>query len=294
MFGTFSINIHERRDLNMAQKKALCIQDMSCIGRCSLTVVLPALSAMGLQACPLPTALLSSHPLGFTHVVHRKKTAFCNSVLSSFKNQGITFDAVLLGYLGSAEQTLLALEAIGQNKDALIVVDPVMADHGKLYKRSTNKMCNAIKKLCRNADVLTPNVTESAVLLGLDVKDEPLSESALTDRLLLLSGKYSGVKHIVITGARLQSGACVNAAITKSGNNIHTAFYEYEAVEQNYPGTGDLFAAVLTGGMLRHGNFENSIKAAAQFITDAAKKTFENGGQAKHGVQFEQLLHTLF
>ncbi len=277
----------------MSQKRVLCIQDLSCIGRCSLTVILPSLSAMGLQACPLPTALLSSHPLGFTNVVHRQKTAFCSDVLNSFSTQNIKFDAVLTGYFGAPNQAQMAETAIKQNENALIVVDPVMADHGKLYKRSTKNLCNSIINLCNYADIITPNVTESAVLLGLTPSDDPFSEKELEVRLNLLAQKFKSAKHIIITGTKLKNGNSCNAVISKKENSLTLQFLLYDAITQSYPGTGDLFASIVTGSMLKTGNIESSIKLAANFISNAAKITLEQNGEVKHGVRFEQLLSSL-
>ncbi len=275
------------------QKKVLCIQDISCIGRCSLTVVLPTLSSMGLTACPLPTSLLSSHFLGFLPVVHHNQTKFCNETLSAFKQQNISFSGVLTGYLGNASKAATAKQAIAQNSQAVVLVDPVLADHGRLYKNSTPKMCTAMKQLCECAHILTPNVTESAVLLNLPPCDNSFSQQEISTRLHQLSKKYTKANHIVITGVQLDNKS-VNAVISKSkGEKLEISLIPYETLPNNYPGTGDLFASVLMGSMLYTNNIKQSVKTASHFISKAIKHTMHLGTEAKFGVCFEPFLHTL-
>ncbi len=279
----------------LQQLSVLCVQDISCVGRCSLTVALPAISAMGISACPLPTSLLSSHFLSFSPVVHNSQTRFCNETLAAYKQQDITFSAVITGYLGNAAKADMAKTAIDQNQNALVLVDPVLADHGKLYKNSTKKMCAAMQKLCASAHILTPNVTESAVLLNLPPSDDIFSSQEILTRLEQLASTYRNAKHIVITGVRLQNSKTVNAVISKVSGGKHSInLLEYETLPKSYPGTGDLFASILVGRMLTSNNICESINVASQFITKAIKHTIKLNTPVKYGVCFEPFLHTLY
>ena len=289
-------------------KRVLCVQDISCIGRCSLTVLLPVLSAMGLQACPLPTALLSSHLAGFGTPAHTDETAFCRNALAHWNKLGIQFDAVLSGYLADAAQAQLVAEAFRQSPHALKLVDPVMADHGRLYSSATPALCAALCTLCEAADVLTPNMTESAVLLGLppDGAEHPLTEAEISARGATLAARFPRASFIVITGVKHVDGRCGNVffagpACAEQSSPLfgccaysgRAVFLPYEVIAQCYPGTGDLFAALLTGGLLTHGDAVRSIQSAADFISVAAKRTLRQNGAVCCGVQFEPLLGTL-
>ncbi len=276
-------------------KKVLCIQDLSTIGRCSLAVVIPVLSAMNLQACPLPTALLSSHPLGFEPPVHTDETKFCGDALASYAQQQIHFDAVLVGYLSGAKQANLIKTAFENNKNALKILDPVMADNGKLYKNSTLELCDEIKKLCSFADIITPNATESAVLLNLPASDGQMAESEWKKRLLTLYANYPNCKAIVITGARLSQNECANAVLIANGDETPALhILQYDIVHENYPGTGDLFAALLCGYLMNGNNFVNAVKECANFIGKAALHTYNLKLNKRGGVQFEPFLQGLF
>ncbi|MEG2394889.1 MAG: bifunctional hydroxymethylpyrimidine kinase/phosphomethylpyrimidine kinase [Ruthenibacterium sp.] len=296
----------------MRPKRVLCIQDISCVGRCSLTVMLPALSAMGLQACPLPTALLSTHPSGFTAPVRTDETAFCRSALDAYDAQGIKFDAILSGFLASPAQADLVEKALRQNPAALKLIDPVMADGGRLYSGTTPALCDALRALCRHADVLTPNVTESAMLLNLPPDDAPMDSAALTARICALHAAYPLTRCLVITGVHHTDGRSGNALLCANGENtvdpaaslcsfgdenaaadFSIWFFPYEAVPQSYPGTGDLFAAVLAGGLLMHGDARRSVQDAAAFVSSVASYTLQSGGEPRFGVQLEPLLRQL-
>ncbi len=275
-------------------KRALCIQDISGIGRCSLSVVLPTLSTMGIQACPLPTALLSSHPLGFDAPVHENETDFCIDVLNSYKNQNIKFDAILSGYLCDEKQVDMVLSALKYNDNSLKIIDPVMADHGRLYSKSTIKLCSAIKQLCHYADIITPNVTESAVLLDLKPSDEPLELQLWENRLFELNGIYKNCKAIIITGAKLPSGESGNAVLILNANEKpNFKFLQYALVNENYPGTGDLFAALLCGYLLKDFDIVTAINNSANFVSEVALYTFNQATNKRYGVQFEPFLYKL-
>ncbi len=275
-------------------KRVLCIQDLSTIGRCSLAVVTPVISAMSLQSCPMPTALLASHPLGFEAPVHTDETSFCNDVLVSYAKQSINFHAVLVGYLSGAQQANLVKTAFADNKNSLKILDPVMADNGKLYNRSTAELCTEIKNLCSYADIITPNATESAVLLNLPASDVQMPEAAWKKRLLALYSNYPNCKAIIITGALLPNFEYSNAVLIANGSETPIIeILKYNVVPENYPGTGDLFAALLCGFLLNENSIISSVKLCASFISTVALHTYNLKLNKRYGVEFEPFLHML-
>ncbi|MEG0910283.1 MAG: pyridoxamine kinase [Ruthenibacterium sp.] len=271
-------------------KKILCIQDLSCVGRASLAVAAPIISAMGIQACMLPTALLSTHFGGLGTPAMRDESAFLKDAFAHYTALELTFDAVYSGYLASASQVNFVAQCFLKNPDALKVVDPVMADGGALYATVTPEYCRAIDALCAKADAITPNVTESAVLCGLAPNDAPMTNEELEVRLVTLQRRYPAAHLIVITGVRLVDGKHGNACFWPNGA---PRFLSYEPVPQKYPGTGDIFASILTGGLLRNGSAMVSIRLAANFIQSAAAATLEAKADPRYGVLFEPLLYKL-
>lgn len=273
----------------MRVKRVLCIQDLSCVGRCSLAVAAPILSAMGLQACMLPTALLSTH-LGFETPFVQDATAFLAGATAHYAALGEKFDAIYSGYLSNPEQVKLVAQCFVQYPDALKLVDPVMADHGSFYKSVTPAYCAAMTALCAHADVITPNVTESAILCDMAPSSAVMTDEQLEERLVLLQRKFNNAHLIVITGVALANGKHGNACLWPGGQ---PRFLSFEPVAQNYPGTGDLFASILTGGLLRNGSALVSIRLAADFIETVTAETFANEGDPRFGVWFEPFLKKL-
>lgn len=268
-------------------KRVLCMQDLSCVGRCSLAVVLPVLSCMGVQACAAPTALLSTHTGGFGAPARTDETAFLKSALAHYEALGLQFDCVYSGYLSSPAQVSLVEQAFAENPNALKIVDPVMGDSGKLYACFTPEMYDAMAALCAMADVITPNVTEALFLAGLPAACAPASQDDMRELLDAVYGVCGA--DIVITGAVIE-GHSVNALRAK---DTPCALLPYAAVPQHYPGTGDLFAAVLTGALVRGDALHAAVRLAANFVSAAAKSTYAAGTDARCGVLFEPLLAKL-
>ena len=183
-------------------KRVASIQDISCLGRCSLTVALPVLSAAGLHTSVLPTALLSTHTGGFDHFTFLDLGGEMKKILASWREEGLRFDAVYSGFLGSAGQIGTVLSLIEDQPGALVLVDPVMGDCGEIYKTYTPEMCELMHRLCARADIITPNLTEACLLAGVPYDPEP--DDAAVDALL---GRLDGVcrkaaRTIVVTGVR--------------------------------------------------------------------------------------------
>ena len=264
-------------------KHILTIQDLSCVGRCSLTVALPVLSAMGHQCSVLPTAVLSTHT-AFQKPEVEDLTDRLSGFARHWQENSIQFHAVTVGYLSDPNQAAI-VEQIINNIGAPTVLDPVMGDHGKLYRRITEEHIAAMKRLAARADVILPNLTEAAALTGRPYREQAdeayLSE--LTDGLLAL-----GAKAAVITGVHLRDGAIGYFGRDKEGN---TFSYQGKLISRQFHGTGDLFAAVLSGSLLRGLSLDASAQTAAEFVRACVEHT-EN--VTPFGVEFEKQLHRLW
>ncbi len=262
-------------------KHVLSIQDLSCLGRCSLTVALPALSAMGCRCTPLPTTLLSTHT-GFPNPHRRTLTEDIADICRHWKSLDVSFDAIGVGYLADPEQAS-AVERVMEEFPALTVIDPVMGDHGKLYKGITPDHIQALQRLCKRGNILLPNVTEASLLTGIPYREQP---DAGYLKELICGMEAFGAEAVVITGV---SGK--NGTIGFSGSDRKTPFaYETQAVPVQSHGTGDLFAAVFLGGLMNGRDVYHSAVLAAGFVerTLAATKT-----PSPHGAEFESQLSWL-
>lgn len=261
--------------------------DLAVVGRSSLAVVLPVLAACGVQACPLPPMLLSTHTGGFGSPATQQNAEFCESALAHFQQQGIPFDAIYTGYLQGGAQFALAAAAFAQYPEAFKVADPAMGDNGALYAGLSAETAAAMVALCEKADLITPNFTESALLLGLSPSAEPLSHSDMEQRLQALSG---GNRQVLVTSSPTQEGGMEIWAAAPGQPPFAIPTYH---VPQNYPGTGDLFTAAVTGLVLRGLSLRNATQAAADFVRSAALLTLQQQGEARHGIWFEPFLSTL-
>lgn len=266
-------------------KKVAAIHDLSGIGRCSLTVIIPALSAMGVQVCPVPTAVLSSHT-GYGGFVMRDLTDFISPALQQYKKIGEEFDCVYSGFLASSEQIDHCLEFFAAYPDALKVVDPVMGDNGKAYKTYNDELCRRMRELVAVADIITPNLTEAAILLGEKYPDYPLNSSEIKSMLVKLSKK--GAKMVVVTGVELSSGGIVTVGYDKENNSFWKIKNSYVPV--HYSGTGDLFASVLVGGLLKGDSLPIAMNRACAFTELTVKTTYGYQSPKTGGIMLESQL----
>ena len=268
----------------MAYKRILTIQDISCVGQCSMTVALPVLSACGHETCILPTALLSTHTGGFGKptVVHFDNAL--DEMWRHWQEKDITFDAVLVGYLGSVGAVGTAERIIEQmlEPDGVAIVDPAMADHGKLYSGFDTDYVQAMKKLCKKADILIPNITEAAMLSGKEYR-ESLTERYAADLLSVWDQK-----RVVLTGVSLEEGK--TGVMIREGEKESTYFHP--RLGKNYHGTGDLFAAAFTGALMQNKSLEEAVKIAADFVCACIRNT-EAAPVHWYGVKFETALPEL-
>ena len=268
----------------MSTPRIAAIHDLSGFGRCSLTVALPILSAMGMQCCPLPTAFLSTHTGGFQGFTFLDMTDEMPKVAAHWKSLNLKFDAIYSGFLGSARQIGVVEEFFYDFREpsTLTVVDPVMGDHGEVYKTYTPTMCDGMTRLARLADVITPNLTEAALLLGLPW--EALPSPRETVERLSLDGKRS----VVLTGVSMSpgmTGAMCFDAKTGQSLAVQTDFIAHE-----FHGTGDVFASVLTGALVQGRKLNDAAMLAAKFVRACAEHTAAADLPMREGVEFEPLL----
>lgn len=278
--------------MNVAPRIA-AIQDISGFGRCSLTVVLPVLSAMGSQCCPLLTASLSAH----TAFPPSDKATFLDltgqmeRTTAHWAELGVTFDAIYSGFLGSADQIRIIERFYQQfrGEHTRVLVDPVMGDHGKPYRTYTPELCAQMRQLAEQADCITPNWTEAALLLDKDYADCPTEEDGIRSWLERLS--LGGKRSVVLTGVSLtedQIGAGYFDRITGT-----TGFSMAHQEPAHFPGTGDLFASVLLGALMRGDELPGSVEQAVDFVQRCVAQSMQIGTPPLEGVQFEPLLKEL-
>lgn len=266
-------------------KKVAAIHDISGVGRCSLTVIIPVLSAMGIQVCPVPTAVLSAHT-GYGEFVMRDLTDYLPAALEHYKKMGTQFDCVYSGFLASAEQIDYCRDFFLSFPDALKVVDPVMGDDGKAYATYTNELCSRMSELVAVADIITPNLTEAAILLGEPYPTAPLTHSEAKSWLVRLSKQ--GAKVVVITSCPLADGGMSTVGYDKESNSFWMVKNDY--VPMSYSGSGDMFASVLTGGLLKGDSLPIAMNRATSFTQLAVKKTYSYGTPWTDGIMLEEQL----
>lgn len=268
----------------MSYRRILTIQDISCVGQCSMTVALPVMSACGHEVCILPSAMLSTHTGGFGVPAVKNLTDMMADIRSHWESQGITFDLIYTGYLGSME----AIEEAKQIMDSMlapggiIVVDPAMADHGKLYRGFDEAYARAMTALCSEAHVVLPNITEAAMMSGLPFR-ENYGEAYIRELLESIPGRDA-----VLTGVSLEPGKTGFAV--RCGGEITVC--HHERVEKSYHGTGDLFAAAFVGALAGGKEMFHAAQIAAEFTLTAIRNTYRQPAHW-YGVKFETALPKL-
>lgn len=269
--------------------RVAAIHDLSGFGRCSISVILPVLSAMGVQVCPIPTAVLSSHTGGLGDPVIRDLTDYIEPALRHYQSLGVEFEAVYTGFLGSGEQVDCCLEFFKAYPKALKIVDPVMGDNGRPYRTCTPELRRRMSELAAAADIITPNITEAAMLLEESYPAAPLTRSEAKSMLLRLS--HMGPKRVVITGAELAQGGL--ASLGYDGENGSFWYVPCEYIPVHYPGCGDIYASVLLGAELSGASLPIAMARAAAFTELCVKTTYSYGSDPRYGVMLESVLGSL-
>ena len=272
------------------QKQVLAIHDLSCVGRCSLTVALPVLSAAGLHVSVLPTALLSTHTGEFTGYTNLDLTQEMAKIYAHFQTLPLRFDGLYSGFLGSWEQLALVEDVFAHYRraDTLLLVDPVMADHGKLYATYTETLARDMGRLCRQADVVVPNLTEAAILLEASYREQP-SFPQVEAMLRALHKRY-GCRQAVITGI-LRDGLLGAAAYDAQRDCVF--FHGQPPMDHVFYGTGDVLASALLAGLMRGRSLSQATTLAVDFTYQSMLHTLDNGLPLRYGVAFEQALPML-
>ena len=270
-------------------KRIVTIQDISCVGKCSLTVALPIISAMGVETAILPTAVLSTHTMfkGFTV---KDLTDQIAPIAEHWKKENFKFDAIYTGYLGSFEQISLVSQFFRDFKtpDNLIVVDPVMADNGKLYPAFDEAYAKENAKLCAGADLIVPNITEASFLTGLPYR-ETYDRTYITDLLKALA--QLGPKYVVLTGVSFREGEIgVMGLNSRTGETFE---YYNEKVPVSYHGTGDIFSSTVVGALTRGIAMPEAFRIACDYTRDTIDYTFRTPDTNSYGVDFEVTLPKL-
>jgi len=250
------------------------------------------LAALGLQPCPLPTAALSTHTGGYSDIAIADLTAFMNKCVDHWKSLGLRFDAVYSGYLNGARQIGIVEDIIAWQRGAgapLIVVDPVMGDDGALYSSMPAEMPAHMRILCGHADLITPNMTEAALLTGAEYSLNPRSPAEIYDMLSALSELGAGMS--MITSVPIQGGKWANVLYRRGSRGFFTC--EFERASADYPGTGDLFASIMTGALVSGESIENALGLATGFVRHVVDESIRMGGETRAGTHFEQHLSTL-
>lgn len=268
----------------MVYKRILTIQDISCVGQCSMTVALPILSACGLETCILPTALLSTHTGGFgkPEVVHMDDSL--DGMWRHWQEQGITFDAIYTGYLGSVAAVEMARRIADAllAPDGLLIVDPAMADHGKLYSGLDEGYAASMAQFCRNADILIPNLTEAAMLSGMEYR-EIMDERYVNSILDVLDNPA-----VILTGFSTEPGR--TGALVKQGEKHYS--YSHRRVDKNYHGTGDIFASAFVGALMAGKAMKDAVRIASDYVLRCIEVTFQAPAHW-YGIRFESALPEL-
>lgn len=269
------------------QKKIAVINDLSGYGRCSLTVAIPILSALKVQCCPVPTSILSNHT-GFPVYFFDDYTDKMGLYLEKWTELGLEFDGIFSGFLGSEAQIGIVMSMIRQfqGKDTLVVIDPIMGDHGKAYQTYTPAMCSRMKELVSMGDIVTPNLTEACILTGRTYRKDGWSRKELGQ--LAREIQAMGPECVVITGVN-QGGYIMNVV----AEGERTAFPRTRRVGHERPGTGDVFSSVVSAAAIRGWSLDSAVRLAASFVKACIARSEELDIPIANGVCFEELMDVL-
>ena len=272
-------------------RRIAAIHDLSGIGRTSLMAVIPILSTMGFNVCPLPTAILSNHSQ-YPDFSFLDLTEEMPIIIDQWEKLGVNFDAIYTGYMGSPRQIEIVCGFIERFRrdETLVVVDPVLGDNGHLYSKMTQEMVEQMRRLARRADVLTPNLTEAFALLARPYKTDCTTEE-LKDLIAELS--EMGPDTVIITGVPVPGQSGLTSVIARSKSDLRTWKVTCPYLPAHYPGTGDSFTSVITGSLLQGDSLPIALDRAAQFILQGIRSTFGYKMDNRDGILLERVLPNL-
>lgn len=270
-------------------KRVLTIQDISCLGKCSLTIALPVISALGVETVILPTAVLSTHTM-FKNFTVKDLSDQLEPITAHWESEGVSFDAVYTGYLGTIEQIDQVRDIFRRfrGENTTVVVDPVMADNGKLYPAFNMDYVKENAKLCGDADIIVPNITEAAFMTGMEYREE-YDEGYIREMLSALNDLGAGIS--VLTGVSLQKGKTGVMGYDRKTGKYYV--YQNDRVDASYHGTGDLFSSTCVGEMMRGLDWQDAMRIAADYTAHTIRVTLENPRKPWYGVDFETTIPDL-
>lgn len=268
-------------------KRIVTIQDISCVGKCSLTVALPVISACGVEAAVIPTAMLSTHT-AFSDFTFCDLTEEITPVSEHLKKENISFDAIYTGYLGSFRQLQLMNKFFDDfgTEDNIIFIDPVMGDRGKLYPGFTQEFADSMARLCARADVIVPNLTEACYMLHEEYIESGYSEEYIRNILKKLADL--GCKNAVLTGVSFEEGKLGVMAYNKERDEFSS--YYTEKVNESFHGTGDVFSSACVGALMRGLSLEAALKTAVNYTLESIRATMREENHNWYGVNFEEAI----
>jgi len=271
-------------------KRVIAINDISCVGRCSLTVALPIISAAGIECSILPTAILSTHTGGFTGYTFNNLSDEMDKIVAHWKSLNLDVSTIYSGYLGSADQVEKVKAIFEAFPKAARVVDPVMADNGKLYAAFDNEFPKHMARLCQGADVILPNITEACFMTGIEYKDGVHTKEYIEK--LLKACLALGAKNVCLTGVSLEEGKIGAATINEE--KLEVNYYGLDLIDGYFHGTGDVFGSTFVSAYTLGKDVQTAAKVSCDITVKAIKETVNRPQDVKYGVNFELTLHDLY
>jgi pyridoxine kinase len=269
-------------------KRILTIQDISCLGKCSITIALPVISALGTECVILPTAVLSNHTL-FKSFTCKDLSDQIEPICEKWIDEDVKFDGVYTGYLGTIEQIEMMKKIFKTfGKNGIVFVDPVMADNGKLYPAFDMDYAKKNAELCAEADIIVPNITEASIMTGMEYKEE-YDESYVKELLAKVSNL--GAKISVLTGVSLSEGKTGVMGYDKENDEVYV--YQNDKVGAMFHGTGDLFSSTVIGAMMSGKNWKDAMRIAANYTAHTIEVTMKDPKKPWYGVNFEETIPEL-
>ena len=267
-------------------KKIVSVQDISCDGQCSLTVAQPVLSAYGIETAILPSAILSTHTGGFTGFTVHDLTEEMPKIIKHWEDEKIKFDAIYTGYIGDIRQFDMVkdMKKTLLNEDGQLIVDPAMADYGKLYVALNEDIVKGMRSITREADIVLPNLTEAAFLLDIPYNENPNEEEV---KSILKGLTDMGPEIAILTGVSYEAGKIGAVAYNKTTGEI-TSYFATK-IERNYHGTGDIFSSVIIANLMNGKSLQAALEDACEFIVKCIRQTLDDDTHG-YGVKFEEVL----
>lgn len=271
--------------------RVAAIHDLSGFGRAALTSVIPILSSMGVQVCPMPTAIMSNHTGGFESYSFHDLTDYLPDYIDSWRRNGLTFDCIYSGFLGSERQIDIVADFIDEfgNEETMVVVDPVLGDNGKTYTTITETHVARMRTLISKANIITPNFTEAALLLDQEIP-QVIDDDRMKDILRRLSAM--GPEIVVITSVPERNGQDSNVIAYNKDSEV---FWKIPCkfIPASYPGTGDAYTSVMIGSLLNGDSLPIALDKGVQFVTQAIKASYGFDYPRREGVLLEKVLKVL-